>query len=82
MFKDFQTHKSKMSQGEGEGGGGEDGEVHLGLPCGRQKSAENISKYVRTLLNLFLYLLIKVNHRSQGQVYVHQLEDFQNYVLL
>ena len=81
MFKDHQTHKSKMSQGEEEGGE-EGNEVHLGLPFGRQKSAENISKYVRTLLNLFLYLLIKVNHRSQGQVYVHQLEDLQNYVLL
>ena len=32
MFKGFPTQKSKMSQGE-EGGN----EVHLGLPCGRQK---------------------------------------------
>ena len=32
MFKDFQTHKSKMSQEE------EGNEVHLGLPCGRQKA--------------------------------------------
>ena len=37
MFKDHQTHKSKMSQGE-EGGGEEGNEVHLGLPCGRQKT--------------------------------------------
>ena len=36
MFKDFQTHKSKMSQEEGEEGE-EGNEVHLGLPCGRQK---------------------------------------------
>ena len=37
MFKGFPTQKSKMSQGEEEGGGGGN-EVHLGLPCGRQKS--------------------------------------------
>ena len=38
MFKGFPTQKSKMSQGEeGEEGGGGN-EVHLGLPCGRQKS--------------------------------------------
>ena len=36
MFKGFPTQKSKMSQGEEEGGGGGN-EVHLGLPCGRQK---------------------------------------------
>ena len=35
MFKDFLTQKSKISQ---EGEGGEEGnEIHLGLPCGRQK---------------------------------------------
>ena len=38
MFKDHQTHKCKMSQGE-EGGGEEGNEVHLGLPCGRQKDS-------------------------------------------
>ena len=35
MLKDVQTQKSKMSQEE-EGGGNE---VHLGLPCGRQKNS-------------------------------------------
>ena len=36
MFKDFLTQKSKISQ---EGGDREKGsEVHLGLPCGRQKT--------------------------------------------
>ena len=34
MFKGFPTQKSKMSQEEEEGEGNE---VHLGLPCGRQK---------------------------------------------
>ena len=37
MFKGFPTQKSKMSQ-EGEGN-----EVHLGLPCGRQKINEDKS---------------------------------------
>ena len=34
MFRRFPTQKSKMSQ---EGGEEEGNEVHLGLPCGRQK---------------------------------------------
>ena len=36
MFKGFPTQKSKMSQ---EGEEGEGNEVHLGLPCGKQKPA-------------------------------------------
>ena len=36
MFKGFPSPKSKMSQG-GEEEEGEGNEVHLGLPCGRQK---------------------------------------------
>ena len=36
MVKGFPKQKSKMSQEEGEEEEGN--EVHLGLPCGRQKS--------------------------------------------
>ena len=41
MFKGFPKPKSKMSQGE-EGGGNE---VHLGLPCGRQKDVDKLSAH-------------------------------------
>ena len=38
MFKGFSNQKSKTSQGEE----GEGNEVHLGLPCGRQKSLQAV----------------------------------------
>ena len=37
MYKGFSNQKSKMSQEGGEEEG-EGNEVHLGLPCGRQKN--------------------------------------------